>query len=406
MFFIDQMSKPFKDEHSDQSSYRDFWVREIAKKNLENLFILSVDSIEALCANDAINATYLLEVHASQSLPIAAGESVAVYAHNRYSDVQKIFESWKTSPDAVVCVDSHEYHLEEVITHLLDIYSPPKKQLLMWMSERAASPEDQLTLSFLASTAGSSLYTKMAAEHLGLAFYLCNFPLQSTSLLELLEFVPSLAPRYYSPCNWSNSGRLSLCFTLEAGGLCSNWMHSLASMPSQEKFMCVSTGERKLQPFKFVEIPRNPLIFVATGAGIAPFIGLMEFFAQKNSDDSHDSHDPIEIHLFYGCRHPQKDFLFRERLQSFYDKLNLKVYSAFSRYESYVFRYVQDLLLQNTSLLCNLISEKNGAIYVCGNACKMVKSVKEAFDKIFAEVAPSFSVNQLMKEKRYMMEIW
>lgn len=130
-----------------------------------------------------------------------------------------------------------------------------------------------------------------------------------------------------------------------------------------------------------------------------------------------------ETWLYFGCRHRNKDFLFREELERFVSNgtLNhLKV--CFSRDNEEVEegvaqsttrpRYVQHNLLLDSKAITSILLEQNGYIYVCGDAKNMAKDVN---DTLMEMIKTQLQVDQLeamkmlaalREEKRYLQDIW
>lgn len=56
----------------------------------------------------------------------------------------------------------------------------------------------------------------------------------------------------------------------------------------------------------------TPLILITAGTGIAPFMG----FLQETSLDV----DTAPCTVFFGCRHPDQDYIYREELEKFVNR--------------------------------------------------------------------------------------
>lgn len=70
--------------------------------------------------------------------------------------------------------------------------------------------------------------------------------------------------------------------------------------------------------------------------------------------------------LYFGCRHSNGDYIFREELKGFLDKgiLN-KLITAFSRDQDEKI-YVQDRINQNIDDIFDSLTEGKAILYICG----------------------------------------
>ena len=74
--------------------------------------------------------------------------------------------------------------------------------------------------------------------------------------------------------------------------------------------------------------------------------------------------------------------------------------------------YVQDLIEGNAADVCELLLDKNGHVYVCGDGQSMARDVHAALatammmkTKVTAEEAEE-KLKELAKEGKYTREIW
>ena len=76
--------------------------------------------------------------------------------------------------------------------------------------------------------------------------------------------------------------------------------------------------------FRLIENPKIPILLIAAGSGIAPFIGFLERWALIGGE---------EAQMIYGCR-DESSFLYKEKLENFKTSGVLKCLNvAFSRIE-------------------------------------------------------------------------
>ena len=87
--------------------------------------------------------------------------------------------------------------------------------------------------------------------------------------------------------------------------------------------------------------------------------------------------------LFFGCRHPEQDYLYAEELKGFAADGITELHTAFSRGEGPK-TYVQNLIAAEKDRVWALI-EQGAIIYVCGDGGKMEPDVKATLVAIYRE---------------------
>jgi sulfite reductase (NADPH) flavoprotein alpha-component len=132
---------------------------------------------------------------------------------------------------------------------------------------------------------------------------------------------------------------------------------------------------------------RRPLILVGAGAGMAPLAG----FIRQNR-----WHKPI--HLFFGARDPNSDFLYRdEMLAALEDGRLTALNTNFSRVLGG--GYVQDRLAAEAEAIRMLVLQ-GAQIMVCGGR-DMAKGVRQALDQCLAPLGLSA---EALKQKGLYLE--
>ena len=87
--------------------------------------------------------------------------------------------------------------------------------------------------------------------------------------------------------------------------------------------------------------------------------------------------------LFFGCRHPEQDYLYADELKAFAANGITELHTAFSRADGPK-TYVQHLVAAQKDQVWNLI-DKGAIVYVCGDGGKMEPDVKAALVSIYRE---------------------
>jgi hypothetical protein len=113
---------------------------------------------------------------------------------------------------------------------------------------------------------------------------------------------------------------------------------------------------------------QTPLILIGAGTGIGPLAGFLR---------ANRGHRPM--HLWFGARHPQADFLYAEELTHWQsDKRLTSLHTAFSRKGRR--HYVQDALREDAEAIRRLMAD-GGRIMVCGGR-DMAQGVRDAMTEI------------------------
>ena len=228
-----------------------------------------------------------------------------------------------------------------------------------------------------------------------------------------LEMLSLLAPRYYSISS-SPSGEASRC-SVTVGvvegpassgrgvykGICSNY---LASRREGETIQ--ATVRETKAGFRLPDDPSVPIIMVGPGTGLAPFRGFLQERAALKAKGAKLG----PAMLFFGCRHPDQDFLYADELKAFEAGGITELHTAFSRAQAPK-TYVQNLVATQKERVWTLI-ESGAIIYVCGDGGKMEPDVKAALVAIYRERKSADAdaglrwIDDLGTQNRYVLDVW
>lgn len=175
-------------------------------------------------------------------------------------------------------------------------------------------------------------------------------------------------------------------------GLCTKWI-KLLEVGDKLLFSIHHSNLKFLLP----QDPKPPVLMIAPGTGVAPMKSLIEATAGQQ-----------ELHLFYGCRFSDKDFLFRELWESLEKNNQLALYPAISRDASTKYKYVQDRLFAEKELVADLLLRRDAIVFLCGSSGKMPTQVRITIVEILrSEVQdPEQYLLDLENNGRYIQETW
>lgn len=202
---------------------------------------------------------------------------------------------------------------------------------------------------------------------------------------DLLGIVPegSAVPRLYSLASGSRDGFIEIVVRRHVGGLASGQLTQLEPGQTAQGFV-------RHHPGFHAGRDRTPLILIGAGTGVGPLAG----FIRNNK-----SHRPV--HLFFGLRDPDNDFLYRNELSDWQADGKLAHLSiAVSRGERP--QYVQDALRQQAPRITAAIGQ-GARIMVCGGR-DMARGVTDALADILkpAGLTPAM----LKAGDRYVEDIY
>ncbi|KAL1840091.1 hypothetical protein VTK73DRAFT_3855 [Phialemonium thermophilum] len=156
--------------------------------------------------------------------------------------------------------------------------------------------------------------------------------------------------------------------------------------------------------FKLPALAKTPLLMAAAGTGIAPF---RAFIAERARLQSL-GREVGDMILFFGCRHPDEDYLYRRELEEMQRSLGgkLRVVPAFSRAEGAGIpkAYVQDKIRAHRDDVLGLI-EADATFYVCGKT-SMAKDIGELVSEMVEPGGGGEWVRKMKKMNKWQEDVW
>ncbi|KAF6255614.1 hypothetical protein COO60DRAFT_1534050, partial [Scenedesmus sp. NREL 46B-D3] len=155
---------------------------------------------------------------------------------------------------------------------------------------------------------------------------------------------------------------------------------------------------------------------VGPGTGLAPFRAfiqqrLLQQQDQEAAADGSCSSNVGPMHLFFGCRRRDQDFLYGQQLQAWHDAGAITLHTAFSR-ETQSKVYVQQRLSEAGQTVWQLL-QAGGHFYVCGDAGSMAGAVEATLLQIIEAGQPDKGpegaaayLQQLADAGRYERDVW
>jgi cytochrome P450/NADPH-cytochrome P450 reductase len=303
-----------------------------------------------------------------------------------------------------------------LLTEFVELQQVATRKQIQIMSEHTRCPVTKpKLLSYIGDDAESAerYRSEILSKRRSVYDLLDEFPACELPFHAYLEMLSLLAPRYYSISS-SPSGDASRCSVtvgvVEAPassgrgiykGICSNY---LAGRRAGDTIH--ATVRETKAGFRLPDDPWMPIIMIGPGTGLAPFRGFLQERAARKAKGT--SLGPAM--LFFGCRHPDQDFLYADELKSFAADGITELHTAFSRGDGPK-TYVQHLVAAQKDKVWSLI-EQGAIIYVCGDGGKMEPDVKAALMSIHRErtggdeAAAARWIDDMGTRNRYVLDVW
>jgi cytochrome P450/NADPH-cytochrome P450 reductase len=286
------------------------------------------------------------------------------------------------------------------------------------LARHARCPKTKAALDALAAPAGEpgagdSYRSEVFLKRKSVLDLLEEFPACELPFAVYLEMIPWLQPRYYSISSspLADAKRCAITVGVVEGparsglgvyrGVCSNFLKD--ARPGDTVYAIVRETKAG---FRLPDDPARPVIMIGPGTGVAPFRAFIDERRARRDGGARLG----TAHLFFGCRRPDEDYIYRDDLERARAEGLIELHVAFSRAGPDRV-YVQDLLLKERAGIAALI-DQDAVIYVCGDGARMEPDVRRALARIHAEEKDTgleegeAFVDALAAAGRYNLDVW
>ncbi|MCY9354290.1 bifunctional cytochrome P450/NADPH--P450 reductase CypB [Bacillus spizizenii] len=372
---------------------------------------------------DSPRSTRHIELQIPDAKTYKEGDHIGILPKNSQKLVQRVLSRFDLQSNHVIKITGgpHMAHLPmdrpikvtDLLASYVELQDPASRLQLRELASYTVCPPHKKELEQLVSD--DDIYKEQVlAKRLTMLDLLEDYPACEMPFERFLALLPSLKPRYYSISSspkvhanivsmtvgvvkasaWSGRG--------EYRGVASNYLAELNTGDAAACFIRTPQSG-----FQMPDDPETPIIMVGPGTGIAPFRG----FIQARSVLKKEGSALGEALLYFGCRHPDHDDLYREELDQAEQDGLVTIRRCYSRVENESKGYVQHLLKQDTQILMSLI-EKGASIYVCGDGSQMAPDVENTLRQAYetekgaSEEESADWLQKLQDQKRYVKDVW
>ncbi len=304
-----------------------------------------------------------------------------------------------------------------LLAEFVELQQVATRKQIQIMSEHTRCPVTKPKLEAFAGddAASNERYrAEVLAKRKSVFNLLEEYPACELPFNTYLEMLSLLSPRYYSISSSPQAAGGSRCSITTAvveapaisgigtyKGICSNY---LAGRRVGETIH--ATIKETKAGFRLPDDSSVPVIMVGPGTGLAPFRG----FLQERAARKVQGQTLGPAMLFFGCRHPEQDFLYEKELQQFAADGVCELHVGFSRGDGPK-TYVQHLIAAQKDRVWSLIGQ-GAIIYVCGDGGKMEPDVKAALTAIHRERKGASEeeglrwIDDMGTQNRYVLDVW
>ena len=341
--------------------------------------------------------------------------------------------------------------VRDALTHAVDLTGTVRKSFLRVLAEYCADPRERIDLLHLSSRGGKAAYASRIAAEAPTVLELLTTTAASCALpfAAFLDAAQPLQPRMYSITSApeASPGRPSVAFSVVRGvspagaarrGVATNWLD--AALEAGDESFRAPVFLKRSTTFAPPGDARAPVLMIGPGTGVAPFRGFLQrrearlreaaagedaAAAKEQLGDTAKNEDARgKWWLFFGCRAPEEDYLYREDLERFVRDGTLdELTVAFSRVRSRSGaggssqegkRYVQHEMADRAAEVAALVeSSEDSRVYVCGDGGGMARDVHAALVDALAkhafagdEAKAAEKLAEMTKQGRYVRDIW
>ncbi|MEM7268226.1 MAG: cytochrome P450 [Pseudomonadota bacterium] len=366
-------------------------------------------------------STRHIEVDLPEGMTYRTGDHLCVVPRNDLDLVRRVEARFGLAPQTQVKLTSASgghsqlptgapVSTRRLLSDYLELQAVATRKDVELLARNTECPHSKPQLEALA---GDGYSEGVFAKRVSVLELLERFPACEAPFAVFIEMCPMMALRYYSISSSSavESGKCSVTVGVvdapaisgkgQFKGVCSNYL----SRAGEGTTIHATMKETKAN-FRLPDDPSKPIIMVGPGTGIAPFRG----FLQERALLKEQGKTLGPAILFFGCRHPDQDFLYEDELKAWVDAGVADLQVAFSRKEK-AKTYVQDLIREQRDNVWPLL-EAGAHVYVCGDGGRMEPDVRRALARIYSEekdvgadVADAW-VDGLSAEGRYNLDVW
>ena len=370
-------------------------------KHVRTVIVTSVKDVEVLTSPGQQPEKRHMEIELPPESSYECGDYLAVLAQSPEANVRAVMSHFNLPNDATVTLKSGSFSplplntslsVADLLRNYYEIAQPATRRGL---TQAIKHTKDEKTQKKFSNWLGDDklFQTNITGPLLSLLDLLKEHPQVEMPLPTFLSLLPPLSIRQYSisssPLRNPNTCTItySVLIDIENGiakspfrGVAKTY---LSTLETGDKIQVATRRTAKTAFCLPLDARKMPLLMFAAGTGIAPFRGFIEQRAIQLDANPNNTQAPA--YLFLGCRSPERDRLYADKMDKWESVGAVKIYYMFSQEpeRSDGCRHVPERMLKEVDVI-SFAWSAGARAYTCGNRA-FAESVGKAALQILDE---------------------
>lgn len=367
----------------------------------EQLAIGVVTTNRELADTSVGSAKRHIDIRLPSGCEYRSGDHLAVLGRNPDDVVARVMKRFSLGAQDVMSIGATKKDflpavpmaVEHFLLNCVELSAPISQRQLATLSSMAdKGSKEQAVLDHLRSDAS---YQKLLDKRFSVIDVLDEVPGLDLPFGVYVDTLLPMTPRLYSlassPLDLASRSKAglsaSITFDVIEGpahsghgsfhGVASTF---LAGRKPGDQVTCLTRPS--IATFKLPTTTTTPIVMFAAGSGIAPMRAFIQERAALKKAKMSELGPAL---LFYGCRHPEKDFLYQSELTIWEKEGLVEIIPCFSRPgEGLKGRYVSDAIWEHRDRVWDLFT-RGAKIFVCGSAARLGRSSADTWRRVYME---------------------
>ncbi|MGW5650639.1 bifunctional cytochrome P450/NADPH--P450 reductase [Streptomyces humi] len=387
-----------------------------------------VQPMEVLEARELVDLAHplgrskcFLKLRLPEGVTYRTGDHLAVLPRNPEGLVRRVAARFSLDLDRTVRLTARRrtrhalpvdrpLTLRQLLTDFVELQDTATQEQVGMLVAHTTCPPERRPLAELASAQRDTFREQITDHAISVLDLLERYAACELPFERFLEMLPVLRPRHYSISSSAaaSPGEVDLMVSLlqaphrggmgTFGGVASHYLQTVRPGDAVQARVlpCRET-------FRLPQDTGLPVILVSAGTGLAPFRGAVLDRLSSGSTGT--------LLCYFGCDHPDVDYLHRDDLEKAEAAGVVSLRPTFMHAPQDDVRFVQERVARESAEVWALL-QAGARVFVCGDGRRMAPAVREAFQAVYREhtgadaEAGAAWLATLTESDRYVEDVW